>query len=60
MGVNPKYWLAVKFCGIFVRYGLEKTGMTFPNPPFGLSSVRPELTAEGRVEDWARIFISLF
>jgi len=27
-----------------------------PGPPFGLSSVRSELTAEGRVEDWTRIF----
>jgi hypothetical protein len=28
MGVNPKYRVAVKSGGIFLRYGLEKTGKT--------------------------------
>ncbi len=28
MGVNPQYRVAAKSGGIFLRYGLEKTGMT--------------------------------
>jgi len=27
MGANPKYWVAAMSGGIFLRYGLEKTGM---------------------------------
>jgi hypothetical protein len=29
IGVNPKYCITARYIGIFLRYGLSKTGITF-------------------------------
>jgi hypothetical protein len=29
VGLNSKYWVTARVIGIFLRYGLSKTGITF-------------------------------